>query len=86
MFVQYGVVMVLSGHNHYYVRANVSGVVHLTVSGGGALLYTRASGQPNIVTFTKAYSFGEFSISGNTLTAKIVNNSGVTIDTFTITK
>jgi hypothetical protein len=86
LFVQYGVAMVLSGHNHYYARALVSGVTHLTVGGGGAPLYTPATGQPNIVTATKAYSFGEFTISGNTLTAKIVNNSGVTIDTFTITK
>jgi hypothetical protein len=64
----------------------VNGIAELTVGGGGAPLYSPASGQPNIVTATKAYSFGEFSISGNTLTARIVNNSGVTIDTFTITK
>jgi hypothetical protein len=86
LFVQYGVAMVLSGHNHYYARAVVNGVVHLTVGGGGAPLYTPATGQPNIVVAVKAYSFGEFTINGNTLTAKIVNNSGVTIDTFTITK
>lgn len=86
LLVQYGVAMLLAGHNHYYARANVNGVVHLTVGGGGAPLYTPATGQPNIVTATKACSFGEFTISGNTLTAKIVNNSGATIDTFTITK
>ncbi|MGZ6346374.1 MAG: CBM96 family carbohydrate-binding protein [Anaerolineales bacterium] len=86
LLVQYGVAMLLSGHNHYYARAMVNGVVELTVGGGGAPLYTPASGQPNIVTYTKAYSFAEFTISGNTLTAKVVNNSGVTIDTFTITK
>jgi hypothetical protein len=60
--------------------------VELTVGGGGAPLYTPATGQPNIVTYTKVYSFAEFTISGNTLTAKVVNNTGVTIDTFTITK
>jgi hypothetical protein len=86
LLVQYGVAMLLSGHNHYYARAMVNGVVELTVGGGGAPLYTPASGQPNIVTYTKAYSFAEFTISGNTLTAKVVNNSGVTIDTFAITK
>lgn len=86
LFVQYGVAMVLSGHNHYYARAVVNGVTHLTVGGGGAPLYTPDPTQPYIVTATKAYSFGEFTISGSTLTAKIVNNSGVTIDTFTITK
>jgi hypothetical protein len=86
LFVQYGVSVLFSGHNHYYARASVNGVTHLTLGGGGAPLYTPASGQPNIVTYTKTYSFGEFTISGNTLTAKVVNNSGATIDTFTITK
>jgi PhoD-like phosphatase./Calcineurin-like phosphoesterase. len=86
LLVQYGVAMLLSGHNHYYARAMVNGVVELTVGGGGAPLYTPATGQPYIVTYTKVYSFAEFTISGNTLTAKVVNNTGVTIDTFTITK
>lgn len=86
VFQQYGVALVLGGHNHYYARALVNGIVHLTVGGGGAPLYSPASGQPNIVTATKVYSFGEFTINGNTLSAKIVNNSGATIDTFTITK
>jgi Calcineurin-like phosphoesterase len=86
LFEQYGVALVLGGHNHYYARALVNGVTHLTVGGGGAPLYTPASGQPNIVVTNKSYSFGEFTISGNTLTARIVNNSGATIDTFTITR
>jgi hypothetical protein len=86
LLVQYGVAMLLSGHNHYYARAMVNGVVELTVGGGGAPLYSPASGQPNIATYTKAYSLAEFTITGNTLTAKVLNNSGVTIDTFTITK
>ena len=86
LFVQYGVSLVLSGHNHYYARAVVNGVTHLTMGGGGAPLYTPAAGQPYIVVTNKSFSFGEFTISGNTLTAKVVNNSGVTIDTFTITR
>ena len=36
--VQYGVAIVFGGHNHYYARANVSGVTHLTMGGGGAPL------------------------------------------------
>jgi hypothetical protein len=78
--------ILFSGHNHYYARASVNGVTHLTLGGGGAPQYTPASGQPNIVVTSKSYSFGEFTINGNTLTAKIVNNSGATVDTFTITK
>ena len=83
---QYGVAMVLAGHNHYYARAMVNGIVELTVGGGGAPQYTPASGQPDIVTYSKSYSFAEFTVSGNTLTAKVISNSGATIDTFTVTK
>ena len=83
---QYGVSILFAGHNHYYARVAVNGVVELTVGGGGAPQYTPASGQPDIVVTSKSYSFGEFTINGNTLTAKIVNNSGATIDTFTITR
>lgn len=86
LFQQYGVSIVFGGHNHYYARAVTNGVTHLTMGGGGAPQYAPASGQPNIVKAVQAYSFGQFTISGTTLTAKIVNNSGATIDTFTITK
>jgi len=44
--------------------------VELTVGGGGAPQYTPASGQPDIVTYSKSYSFAEFTVSGNTLTAQ----------------
>ena len=54
--------------------------------GGGAPQYTLASGQLNIVVTSESYSFGEFTISGNTLTSRVVNDSGATIDTYTITK
>jgi hypothetical protein len=56
------------------------------VGGGGAPLYNPANGQPDIVVTSESYSFGEFTISGNTLTAKVVNNLGTSIDTFTITR
>ena len=86
MLQQNGVAMVLAGHNHYYARAMVNGIVELTVGGGGAPLYTPDPSQPNIVVTSETYSFGEFSISGDALTTKVVNNSGATIDTFTVTK
>jgi hypothetical protein len=86
LFAQYGVAIIFAGHNHYYARASVNGVTHLTMGGGGAPLYSPASGQPNIVKTYKGYSFGEFTISGSTLTAKILSSSGATVDSFTITK
>jgi hypothetical protein len=43
---QYGVAIIFGGHNHYYARATVNGVQHLTV--GGAALPLRR--RPNIIT------------------------------------
>ena len=86
LFRQYGVTIVFGGHNHYYARATVDNIQHLTVGGGGAPLYAPASGYPSIVVTKQAYSFGQFTIAGNTLTAKIVDSTGSVIDTFTITR
>jgi len=54
LFQQYGVSVVFAGHNHYYCRAMVNGIVELTLGGGGAPYYSPAAGQPDIVTYTKA--------------------------------
>ena len=86
LFKQYGVSIVFGGHNHYYARAAVDGVTHLTLGGGGAPLNVPQPGYPNIVATSPSYSFGQFSVAGDTLTAKIVDNSGAVIDSFTITR
>ncbi len=82
----YGVQIVLGGHNHYYSRAVVSDVHHLTHGGGGAPLYTPVAGYPNIVTYTKSLAVSKVEISGNTLTCITLKPDGTVIDTFTLTK
>ncbi|MBK9777870.1 MAG: hypothetical protein IPP62_16195 [bacterium] len=44
LFVQYGVSIVFTGHNHYYARAVVDGVNHITTGGGGGPLHTPVPG------------------------------------------
>jgi hypothetical protein len=83
---QYGVAIIFGGHNHYYARASVNGVQHLTVGGGGAPLYAPASGQPNIVKTSQSYGWTEYVINGNTLVATAYNNSGGVIETYTLTR
>ena len=56
------------------------------MGGGGAPLHTPQSGYPNVVASNSSYSFGTFSITGNTLAAQVINNSGAVINSFTITK
>jgi len=83
---QYGVAILFGGHNHYYARATVNGVQHLTVGSGGAPLYAPASGQPNIVKTSQSYGWSQYAINGNTLTATVYNNSGGIIETYTLTR
>ena len=83
---KYGVAIIFGGHNHYYARASVNGIQHLTVGGGGAPLYTPNPDAPNIVKASSAYSFAKIEISGNQLTGTGVTSDGIIIDTFTVTK
>jgi hypothetical protein len=83
---RYGVAAVFGGHNHYYARAVVNGVQHLTVGGGGAPLYTPVPGEPYVVTASRTYSFVKIAITGNVLTGTAVALDGSTIETFTVVK
>ena len=84
--VQYGVAIIFGGHNHYYARATVNGVQHLTVGTGGAPLYAPASGQPNVVRTSQSYGWSQYVINGSTLTATVYNNSGGLIESYTLTR
>jgi Calcineurin-like phosphoesterase/Iron/zinc purple acid phosphatase-like protein C len=80
----YGVSIVFEGHNHYYARAVVNGVQHLTVGGGGAPLHTPDPAQPFIVTTSQSHGFVMITIDGNKLTCTAVKSDGTVIETFEI--
>ncbi len=83
--VDHGVQIVLAGHVHYYSRAVVSGVQHVTSGGGGAPLYTPLADQPNVVAYSKSLDVVKVAISGNTLTGTAISETGTVLDTFTVT-
>ncbi|MFQ6103046.1 MAG: metallophosphoesterase [Candidatus Glassbacteria bacterium] len=78
----YGVSIVFAGHNHYYARAVVNGVHHVTTGGGGAPLYTPRPGYPNIVATSKSYHFCMIEIDGNVLNFTAMKPDGEIIDSF----
>jgi len=80
----YGVDAVFCGHNHYYSRAMVNGVAHITTGGGGAPLYQPKAGHPNIVAYNQSHHFCKVDIQGRQLTFKAVRLDGTVIDTFTM--
>ncbi|MBT8387708.1 MAG: T9SS type A sorting domain-containing protein, partial [Ignavibacteria bacterium] len=80
---QYGVPIVFGGHNHYYARAVVNGVQHITTGGGGAPLYLPDPSYPNIVTATRANHFCTIAIDDGLLSFKAIKPDGTLIDSFT---
>ncbi len=80
----YGVQFVLAGHNHYYARALVNGVNHITTGGGGAPLYTPNAGYPNIVKVSKSYHYCKLTISDDTLYFAAREKDGALIEEFTV--
>jgi hypothetical protein len=83
---RYGVSIVFGGHNHYYARAVVNGVQHLTLGGGGAPLYDPQPDAPNVVKAVRSYGFAQFVISGHQLTGTVMTSEGSLIETFSVTK
>jgi hypothetical protein len=82
---RYGVPIVFGGHNHYYARAVVNGVQHVTTGGGGAPLDTPDLGQPHVVAGASAYHYCQIAIDAGTLHFKAVNSTtGAVIDSFTV--
>jgi hypothetical protein len=79
----YGVAIVFAGHNHYYARAEVNDVIHITTGGGGAPLSTPGS-NPNLITATSAHHFCKVEIDNEMLIFTVVKPDGNTIDAFTI--
>ena len=81
---QYDVAIVFAGHNHYYARAIVNSVHHVTTGGGGAPLVSPDPGYPNIVATDMSLHHCEVEIDGDLLSFVAVNSDGMVIDTFMV--
>ncbi|MCK4753258.1 MAG: metallophosphoesterase, partial [Planctomycetes bacterium] len=85
--LQYGVDMVIGGHNHYYVRCEAQEVVHITTGGAGPSLdvpdpdYT-----PYVVLVSQSYHFMKFDAdaSAEEIDVVVEDTSGNVIDSFTV--
>jgi hypothetical protein len=80
--LQYGVSFVLTGHNHYYSRADVDGVMHITTGGGGAPLYNPNPNAPNIVLVDKSTHYCKLDIDEDDLEFTAHRSDGSIIETF----
>lgn len=83
---KYGVAVLFAGHNHYYARAEVNGVEHITAGGGGAPLYPPDTAYPHVVTGTRALHYCKVEIDGDSLELTVAKPGGKVIDHFTLTR
>ena len=81
---QYGVSIVFGGHNHYYARAVVNGVEHITTGGGGAPLYAPNPGYPDIVACSMTHHFCKVVLDSSALHFTAITPNGAVIDTFSL--
>lgn len=81
---KYGVQIVFGGHNHYYARAEVNHVTHLTTGAGGAPLATPDPGYPYLQATSKSLEFCKVKIQDNYLHIDVVTPNGSIIDTLDI--
>ena len=78
--VKYGVQFVIGGHNHYYSRAVVGGVQHITTGGGGAPLYNPNPNASHIVTVDKSLHFCKIKIEDDSLFFTAIRAGGSIIE------
>jgi len=81
---QYDVSIVFAGHNHYYARAVVNEIHHVTTGGGGAPLYSPNPSNPNVVSTAMAYHYCNVEINGGTLHFTALKPDSTILDEFTI--
>jgi hypothetical protein len=83
---QYGVAILFAGHNHYYARAVVNGVQHVTTGGGGAPLDTPVLPATNVVTATRSLDYCQIAIDDGVLRFEALSPAGALLDSFTLVR
>ncbi len=82
---KYGVTCGFFGHDHLYERSEKGGVVHLTVGGGGAPLYTVRRGQNPYSKLVKSvFHTALVSVGPDRVEVKVEDDKGDVIDSFSI--
>ena len=79
---EYGVQMLICGHNHYYARAYKNGICHLTSAGGCAPIYEPEPEYPNVVLTRQENHFCKVDVNDTVLSVLVVNPINEVIDEF----
>ena len=90
LFKRMDVKLVLQAHIHDYCRCLVDGIQYVTLGAGGAPLNTSrgpaGSYDPTVIVKDAfVYSYGRFTIDGNTMNVTILDTSEGVVDSFSLT-
>ncbi len=75
LFVKYKVDAVFAGHEHYYERRNVDGIIHIITGGGGAPIYDKEE-------YGGFNHFVVVTVDGDTIRGEVVDIHGKVRDRF----
>ncbi|MFQ5980796.1 MAG: metallophosphoesterase family protein [Candidatus Heimdallarchaeota archaeon] len=84
-FVQYGVDLVFSGHDHYYYRTRRDGIYYVTTGGGGAPLYDYNKAAPDWQSgdvVYKEYHYCNVAVNSSTISVTTSTINGTVLDAF----
>ncbi len=84
--IKYNVPIVFGGHNHYYARAVVNDIHHITTGGGGAPIYSANPNYPYIVATKQVHHYCKIEIENDILNFSATDVNGNIIDEFTTNK
>ncbi len=93
LFLKYGVDLVITGHDHYYLRTfpighmseNQDGVIHITTAGGGASLYPTIP-KSYAAYHRSLYHFLLIDVTAQDLTVRAINDRDQCFDAIVINK
>jgi PKD repeat protein len=91
LFEEYGVDLILAGHEHYYARKTVNGIPYLILGGAGAGLSlppdSPCRGDPQCKGFdyvVNRHHWAYFKINGDVMTVVVVDENNHAFDSFTV--
>ncbi len=85
LFLQYGVDVVLEGHDHYYLRHVEDGIQYIITGGGGAPVSGTPALGPGDVFGAGVYEHVKVDETSSSLTISALDSTGVTLESFALT-
>ena len=85
LFEPNNVVMVISGHTHFYQHNLVNGIHHLIIGSAGAPLYEIKKAKYTLVS-AKEYNYAIFDVTPDKITMEVYNEKDVKLDSMQLDK